>query len=162
MNKLETVRLEDLHTDDEADEARAVEEEDDDGVSDGETSESTEQAPIEELELGRADEKSDGSPAQTEDGPAGNGAVSLETSVEDTTDVNNSTDAFESSTSDQNQDADDKPSDDDESKADGAETSEDTEQAVESDACEDSEAAGDQEAPPSNEEADSSGNKARS
>ena len=162
VNKLETVRLEDLHTDDEADEARAVEEEDDDGVSDGETSESTEQAPIEELELGRADEKSDGSPAQTEDDPAENGAVSLETSVEDTTDVNNSTDELESSTSDQDQDADDKPSDDDEPKADGAETSEDTEQAVESDACEDSEAAGDQEALPSNEEADSSGNKARS
>ena len=49
-----------------------------------------------------------------------------------------------------------------EPKADGVETSEDTEQAVESDACEDSEAAGDQEALPSNEEADSSGNKARS
>ena len=162
VNKLETVRLEDLHTDDEADEARAVEEEDDDGVSDGETSESTEQTPIEELELGRADEKSDGSPAQTEDGPAENGAVSLETSVEDTTNVNNSTDELESSTSDQDQDADDKTSDDDEPKADGAETSEDTEQAVESDACEDPEAAGDQEALPSNEEADSSGNKARS
>ncbi|MGN0059954.1 MAG: glycoside hydrolase family 2 TIM barrel-domain containing protein, partial [Coriobacteriales bacterium] len=152
VNKLETVRLEDLHTDDEAKEARAAEE----------AEEGSGQTPAEELELEHADEETDDSPAQTDDKPAENGESSAESPVDDKTGVNNSTDESESLTPDEDQDADDNPSDDNEPDADGAEQPEDTEQAVEPKASEGSEATGDHEALPSDEEAGSSDKTARS
>lgn len=153
MNKLETVRLEDLHTDGEAKEALEADELETDEALGEADQEGSEQTQAGEPEPEQAVEKHDDSPAQTGVAVEENAEEYSGASVDETTDVINSTAESEFSTPDEGQDADEESSDDDELEdgateaPEDAEPSENAEQAAESEPCESSDASENSEVP---------------
>ena len=112
VNKLETVRLEDLHTDEEAEERSEGEKPgDSDGASDEETEDkgAAPEEPSEESDTTQAarpeqeheENGTDAVPGQTDDGPAEEGEEKVDASVDNETDVIKSTDDPDSSTPDE-------------------------------------------------------------